>query len=247
MKSFRSLFSRRVIVNLSLFFVSIVASSGLLYRVLPIVTDITVAAASSPELPNPKLDSSKAKSSGTQTAVLAGGCFWGVEAVFEHLVGVSDVVSGFSGGGSGAASYQEVTTGRTGHAEAVKITYNPAKITYGQLLKVYFSVAHDPTQLNRQGPDRGTQYRSAIFFTNPEQKQVAQSYKDQLSKTGIFKQPIVTQVVPFKAFYAAEKYHQDFIVHNPTYPYVVVHDLPKLKQLKQVFPTLYKRLPSDTF
>lgn len=191
--------------------------------------------------PNPNTDNSVTVTKGQETAVLAGGCFWGMEAVFEHLKGVSEVVSGFAGGTSATASYERVSSGNTGHAEAVKITYDPSQISYGQLLKVYFSVAHDPTQLNRQGPDTGTQYRSAIFFENDQQKKVAQAYIKQLNQGKVFSTPIVTTLVPLQGFYAAEDYHQNFIQHNPTYPYVVVHDLPKLAQLKQQFPRLYKQ------
>lgn len=191
--------------------------------------------------PNPNTDNPVTVTKGQETAVLAGGCFWGMEAVFEHLKGVSEVVSGFAGGTSATASYERVSSGDTGHAEAVKITYDPSKISYGQLLKVYFSVAHDPTQLNRQGPDTGTQYRSAIFFENDQQKKVAQAYIKQLNQEKIFSAPIVTTLVPLQGFYDAEDYHQNFIQHNPTYPYVVVHDLPKLAQLKQQFPRLYKQ------
>lgn len=191
--------------------------------------------------PNPNTDNSVTVTKGQETAVLAGGCFWGMEAVFEHLKGVSEVVSGFAGGTSATASYERVSSGDTGHAEAVKITYDPSQISYGQLLKVYFSVAHDPTQLNRQGPDTGTQYRSAIFFENDRQKKVAQAYIKQLNQEKVFSAPIVTTLVPLQGFYAAEDYHQNFIQHNPTYPYVVVHDLPKLAQLKQQFPRLYKQ------
>ncbi len=191
-------------------------------------------------MPNPAIDNPASTVKGEQTLVLAGGCFWGVEAVFEHLKGVSNVVSGFSGGSAETAHYETVSTGATGHAEAVKITYDPSQISYGQLLKVFFSVAHDPTQLNRQGPDSGTQYRSAIFFANEAQKQVAQAYIQQLNQAHVFQQPIVTQLTPLNGFYAAEEYHQNFIAHNPNYPYVVVHDLPKLNQLKNQFATLYK-------
>jgi peptide-methionine (S)-S-oxide reductase len=185
-------------------------------------------------------DVAKAKVAGQQTAVFAGGCFWGVEAVFEHVKGVSEVVSGFSGGKATKATYEEVSGGQTGHAEAVKITYDPAQISYGQLLKIYFAVAHNPTELNRQGPDTGTQYRSAIFFANTEQQRVAQAYIAQLSQAKVFGQPIVTQLAPLKDFYAAEDYHQDFIAHNPNHPYVVINDLPKLAQLRQQFPDRYK-------
>jgi peptide-methionine (S)-S-oxide reductase len=211
---------------------------------LPMIAFALIAAASSIDaqrspLPDPVV-SIAATTAGQQTAVLAGGCFWGMEAVFEHLNGVSDAVSGYAGGNGSTAQYERVSTGETGHAEAVKITYDPAKITYAQLLKVYFAVAHDPTELNRQGPDTGSQYRSAIFFTNADQQKVAQSYIDQLSKAHVFKAPIATQLSALKGFYAAEESHQNFIARNPSYPYVVVNDLPKLKQLQKQFPDLYK-------
>ncbi len=190
--------------------------------------------------PDPVKDSHVSGSVPAQTAVLAGGCFWGVEAVFEQLKGVSDVVSGFAGGSQFTAHYTVVSTGATGHAESVKITYDPATITYGQLLKVFFAVAHDPTELNRQGPDEGTQYRSSIFYANDEQKAIAEAYIAQLNGVHVFVKPIVTTVAPLKGFYAAEDYHQDFIAHNPDYPYVVVNDLPKLRALKAEFPNLLK-------
>jgi peptide-methionine (S)-S-oxide reductase len=177
---------------------------------------------------------------GMKTAVFAGGCFWGTEAVFEHLKGVSNVVSGYSGGTAATANYEAVGSGLTGHAESIRITYDPAQISYEKLLEIYFYVAHDPTQLNRQGPDRGTQYRSAIFFTNIEQQQIAAAYIERLNQTKSFSKPVVTQLVPLESFYAAEDYHQDFIVHNPNYPYVVAHDLPKLAQLRKQFPDIYK-------
>jgi peptide-methionine (S)-S-oxide reductase len=177
---------------------------------------------------------------GQQTAVLAGGCFWGMEGVFEHLKGVSNVVSGYAGGTARDAQYERVGTGQTGHAEAVQITYDPSQISYGQLLKVYFAVAHDPTQLNGQGPDLGTQYRSAIFFRDAQQKQVAQAYIAQLNGIQVFKKAIATQLSPLTQFYAAEEYHQNFIARNSSYPYVVVHDLPKIKELQKQFPALYK-------
>ncbi|WP_103669774.1 peptide-methionine (S)-S-oxide reductase MsrA [Pseudanabaena sp. BC1403] len=177
---------------------------------------------------------------GIKTAVFAGGCFWGTEAVFEHLKGVSNVVSGYSGGSAATANYEAVGSGQTGHAESIIITYDPSQISYEKLLEVYFYVAHDPTQLNRQGPDRGTQYRSAIFFTNSEQQQIAAAYIERLNQTKSFSKPVVTQLAPLESFYAAEDYHQDFIVHNPDYPYVVAHDLPKLAQLRKQFPEIYK-------
>ncbi|AFY97033.1 peptide-methionine (S)-S-oxide reductase MsrA [Chamaesiphon minutus] len=190
---------------------------------------------------DPPVDIPATKVKGEQTIVLAGGCFWGIEAVFEDLKGVSSVVSGYSGGTAVTANYNLVSTGMTDHAEAVKITYDPQQISYGQLLKIYFLIAHDPTQVNRQEPDSGTQYRSAIFFNNPEQQQVAKAYIDRLNKSRIFPKPIATQVVPLTKFYAAEEYHQNFIVRNPTQAYIVRFDLPKLAQLRQQFPNLIKK------
>ncbi len=190
---------------------------------------------------DPPVDIPAAKVKGEQTIVLAGGCFWGVEAVFEHLKGVSSVVSGYSGGTAATADYETVSTGTTGHAEAVKITYDPKQISYGKLLKIYFLIAHDPTQVNRQSPDSGTQYRSAIFFTNPDQQKVAKAYIDRLNQAHIFTEPIATQIVPLTKFYAAEEYHQNFIDRNPTQAYIVRYDLPKLAQLRQQFPSLIKK------
>ncbi len=178
---------------------------------------------------------------GKQTAVLAGGCFWGVDAVFRHVIGVSGVIAGYSGGSSTTADYDTVSTGTTGHAESVKITYDPSQVRYSDLLRVCFSVATDPTQLNRQGPDTGTQYRSVIFYTNEDQKQTALAYIDQLNKARVFSRPIVTQVVPLTAFYPAEPYHQDFLARHPDHPYIVFNDLPKLRELQKQFPDLYKK------
>jgi peptide-methionine (S)-S-oxide reductase len=178
--------------------------------------------------------------SGDQTAVLAGGCFWGVDAVFKHVQGVSTVVSGYAGGSATTAQYDVVSTGTTGHAEAVKITYNPAQVTYSQLLRVFFSVAHDPTELNRQGPDTGSQYRSAIFYATPAQRQTTLAYIAQLTTAKVFPAPIVTQVVPLQGFYPAEEYHQDFLARHPTYPYIVYNDLPKLRELQKQLPVMYK-------
>ncbi|MDX2212762.1 MAG: peptide-methionine (S)-S-oxide reductase MsrA [Oculatellaceae cyanobacterium bins.114] len=175
-----------------------------------------------------------------QTAVFAGGCFWGMEGVFEHVQGVSKVVTGYAGGSADSAYYPDVSSGVTTHAESVEITYDPSQVSYGELLKVYFAVAHDPTQLNRQGPDVGTQYRSAIFFANPEQRQVAQAYIDQLNQAHVFDHSIVTQLTPLEGFYAAESYHQDFIARNPHNLYVVLHDLPQIDQLREQFPDLYQ-------
>ena len=173
-----------------------------------------------------------------ETAVLAGGCFWGMEGVFESLRGVTNVVSGFSGGSASTAHYEVVSTGTTGHAESVQITFDPARISYQQLLEVYFTVAHDPTELNRQGPDEGTQYRSAIFFANPEQQREAQAFVRKLTEEKVFSAPIVTQIVPLQAFYPAEGYHQHFMREHPNYPYIVYNDAPKLVQLKKQFPQL---------
>ena len=178
--------------------------------------------------------------SGKQTAVFAGGCFWGVEAVFDKLKGVTSAVSGYAGGSKSTASYETVSSGRTGHAESVQVTYDPSQISYGKLLQVFFSVAHDPTQVNRQGPDVGTQYRSAIFYNSDEQKRVAEAYIRQLDAAKVYPRPIATQVTQLQGFYAAEDYHQDFIAHNPTNPYVVYNDLPKLDQLKRQYPDLIK-------
>lgn len=173
-----------------------------------------------------------------QTAVLAGGCFWGVEGVFEHVKGVREVVSGYAGGRRSEASYELVSSGRSGHAEAVRIRYDPRQVSYGQLLTIYFKVAHDPTQLNRQGPDQGPQYRSAIFTANPEQRRTALEAISQLSRSRRFPQPIVTQVVPLQAFYPAEAYHQNFMARNPLHPYIVIHDQPKLARLRALFPAM---------
>ena len=173
-----------------------------------------------------------------QTAVLAGGCFWGVEGVFEHVRGVREVVSGYAGGNRSEASYEMVSSGRSGHAEAVRIRFDPRQVSYNQLLTIYFKVAHDPTQLNRQGPDHGPQYRSAIFTANPEQEQKARETISQLSRSRRFPQPIVTQVVPLKTFYPAEAYHQNFMARNPLHPYIVIHDQPKLARLRALFPSM---------
>ena len=191
-------------------------------------------------LPDPKLDAPKAAAKADAVAVFAGGCFWGVEAVFEHVKGVKDAVSGYAGGKSGSAQYETVSTGDTGHAESVKVTYDPGKVSYGQLLKVYFSVAHDPTQLNRQSPDVGPQYRSEIFTTSAEQARIAKAYIAQLTAAKVFAAPIVTKVEPLPAFYPAEAHHQDYLRLHPNEPYIVFNDAPKLVHLKQMFPALYK-------
>jgi peptide-methionine (S)-S-oxide reductase len=191
--------------------------------------------------PSPAIDMPAASATGMQTAVLAGGCFWGMEGVFERIKGVKKAVSGFAGGEKSTAHYEVVSTGRTGHAESVQITFDPQKITYGQLLMVYFSVAHNPTELNRQGPDAGTQYRSAIFYENDDQKKVAEAYIQQLNAAKVYSRPIVTQVVPLKGFYAAESYHQHYLDNNMSNPYIVYNDLPKLSALKKQYPEFCKR------
>ncbi len=179
----------------------------------------------------------------TETAVLAGGCFWGVQGVFQHVDGVKNAVSGYAGGDKSSAVYETVGSGTTGHAESVRITFDPKKISYGKILQIYFSVAHDPTQLNRQGPDHGTQYRSAIFPMNEKQAEVARAYIAQLDQAKAFHAPIVTKIEPGREFYPAEGYHQDFLVLHPHYPYIVFNDLPKIRNLKRLFPDLYREKP----
>jgi peptide-methionine (S)-S-oxide reductase len=203
------------------------------------LTGCRVSAASHLPLPPPNTDASLAKTSGKQTAVFAGGCFWGTQAVFERVKGVLKTTTGYSGGSASSATYDQVTTETTGHAESVQVVFDPSKITYGELLRIFFSVAHDPTQLNRQGPDVGTSYRSAIFYANDEQKRLATSYIQQLDQAHIFPGPIVTQVVPLKGFYRAEDYHQDYALHNPDNPYILVCDRPKIAALKEQFPDLF--------
>jgi peptide-methionine (S)-S-oxide reductase len=190
-------------------------------------------------LPSPTLDAAIATARGEQTAVVAGGCFWGIQAVFQHVKGVIHATSGYSGGAANTAEYELVSSGATGHAESVKITYDPSQITYGQLLRVFFSVAHDPTQLNRQGPDTGTQYRSVIFYGSEEQERIAAAYIAQLGETKLFPRPIVTQLVALKAFYPAEAYHQDYAALHPDSPYIVYNDAPKVAHLREQFPALY--------
>ena len=187
----------------------------------------------------PAIDAPKTTAT-TQTAVIAGGCFWGVQGVFEHVKGVKKVVSGYAGGDKESANYDDVSTGKTGHAESVQITFDPKEVSYGKLLQIYFSVAHDPTKLNRQGPDTGTQYRSAIFYTDETQKNIAQTYVAQLNKSKAFSKEIVTRIDPIKTFYPAEAYHQDFLVHNPTHVYIMINDLPKVENLKATFPNNYR-------
>ncbi len=179
----------------------------------------------------------------SETAVFAGGCFWGVQGVFQHVKGVTRAVSGYAGGQAGTAHYEVVSEGRSGHAESVQVTYDPRQISYGKLLQIYFSVAHDPTQLNRQGPDVGTQYRSTLFPANAMQRQVAQAYIAQLNQSGAYRQPIVTTLEDLKGFYPAEAYHQDFMAHNPHYPYIVYNDLPKVEHLRQMYAAYYREQP----
>jgi peptide-methionine (S)-S-oxide reductase len=194
---------------------------------------------SSVAVPAPIADASRAATPGQQTAVISGGCFWGIQAVFQHVKGVISATPGYSGGSAKTAEYETVSTGETGHAESVQIVYDPSQITYGELLRVFFSVAHDPTQLNRQGPDQGTQYRSSIFYASDEQKRIAEAYIDQLDKAGVFPRPIVTKVVPLQAFYPAEAYHQNYATLHPNEPYILYNDAPKVEHLRQEFPDLY--------
>lgn len=198
----------------------------------------TAFSATKSNFPAPQVDQISSTPN-PQTAVLAGGCFWGVQAVFQHVKGVIRATSGYTGGAANTASYETVSSGETGHAESVRIEFDPIQVSYGQLLKVYFAAAHDPTQLNRQGPDSGTQYRSAIFFASTDQQRIAKAYIDQLQAAGVFDRPIVTQVVPLHRFFPAEAYHQDYLKKHPYNPYIVINDLPKLDQLKRQFPDLY--------
>jgi peptide-methionine (S)-S-oxide reductase len=194
-------------------------------------------------LPAPAVDNPKVAAP-PQTAVVAGGCFWGVQGVYQHVRGVQKVLSGYAGGTKATADYDAVSRGTTGHAESVEIHFDPKELSYGEILQIYFSVVHDPTQLNRQGPDTGPQYRSNIFFIDESQQRIAQAYIAQLAKAKVFKRAIVTRVDPLNGFYPAEAYHQDFLLNNPTYPYIVIHDLPKIEQLKQVFPARYRDSPA---
>jgi peptide-methionine (S)-S-oxide reductase len=216
------------------------AYTSLLFLVMIAVTvACTAGNAAGVAIPGPTVDVAKAAKSGEQTVVVAGGCFWGIQAVFQHVKGVKSATSGYSGGDAKTAQYEIVSTGETGHAESVKITYDPAQITYGELLQVFFSVAHDPTQLNRQGPDDGTQYRSVVFYANDEQKTIAEAYIAQLDKAKVFSGSIATQVVPLKEFYPAEAYHQNYATLHPDQPYIVYNDAPKVAHLRQEFPELY--------
>jgi peptide-methionine (S)-S-oxide reductase len=216
--------------------IGLVAASGTAWR------SPAAQAEAAQAIPAPVLDE-PVGSATSEIAVLAGGCFWGVQGVFQHVDGVVNAVSGYAGGDKDTAQYETVSTGTTGHAESVRITFDPRKITYGRLLQIYFSVAHDPTELNRQGPDVGTQYRSAIFPTDAAQAATAKAYIAQLDRAHVFASPIVTRIEPGRAFYPAEAYHQDFLTLHPTYPYIVFNDLPKIENLKRLFPTLYRAEP----
>jgi peptide-methionine (S)-S-oxide reductase len=202
------------------------------------ISAAVIGIAAKPGFPPPPPPAPSESTAGIQTAVFAGGCFWGVEGVFEQVKGVAKAVAGYSGGEAKTAHYEIVENGTTGHAESVQVTFDPSKVSYGQLLEVYFAVAHDPTEKNRQGPDTGTQYRSVIFYATEQQKQVAEEYIHQIDAAKVFRSPIVTEVVPLRAFYPAEPYHQKFLQRNPDYPYIVYNDLPKLAQLKKQFPEL---------
>jgi peptide-methionine (S)-S-oxide reductase len=200
---------------------------------------LSAKAAPRPPIPAANTDVSLATAPGKQTAIFAGGCFWGTQSVFERVKGVLQTTVGYSGGSAATATYDQVSTETTGHAESVEVVYDPSKLTYGQLLRIFFSVAHDPTQLNRQGPDVGTSYRSVIFYTNDDQKRIATAYIAQLDAAKIFPKPIVTQVTPLKGFYRAEDYHQDYALHNPWNPYIQICDRPKIEALKEQFPELF--------
>jgi peptide-methionine (S)-S-oxide reductase len=200
-----------------------------------LIAGFTLGAAS---FPAPAVDENRSPKS--ETVVLAGGCFWGVQAVFSAVKGVTTAVSGYAGGNKSTAHYEIVSTGTTGHAESVQVTFDPSQVSFGELLKIYFSVAHNPTELNRQGPDEGTQYRSEIYYTSDEQKHIAEAYIQQLTAAKVFHAPIVTKVAPLQAFYRAEDYHQDYVAHNPHQPYVAYNDLPKLTNLRAEFPELIK-------
>jgi peptide-methionine (S)-S-oxide reductase len=217
------------------------SSAGFL-TVLALLAGVAVSnagSANSGTFPSPAVDTPISSQKGEQTAVFAGGCFWGIQAVFQHVKGVISATSGYSGGAAKTAEYELVSSGETGHAESVKVVYDPSQITYGQLLRVFFSVAHDPTQLNRQGPDTGSQYRSVVFYSTDEQKRIAEAYIAQLGQTKVYSNKIVTQVVPLQGFYAAEAYHQDYAIRHPNQPYIVYNDAPKVEHLREQLPELY--------
>lgn len=201
------------------------------------------AAETAQVIPGPAVDETVATAPASETLVLGGGCFWGVQGVYQHVKGVTSAVSGYAGGAASTAQYETVSTGRTGHAESVQIRYDPKQISYGQLLQIFFSVVHDPTQLNHQGADRGTQYRSQIFTQNAEQKRIADAYIAQLDKAKVFSEPIVTRVDPLQGFYPAESYHQDFLTLHPDNPYIAYNDIPKVESLARLFPQRYRQQP----
>ncbi len=221
------------------------------FRVLPaffssaLLISAACAAADEPAkpLPTPVADETKAHKSGSETAVLSGGCFWGMQGLFEHVKGVRQVIAGYSGGVGSMAQYETVSSGTTGHAESVKIVFDPAMITYGEILSVFFSVAHDPTEVDRQGPDEGSQYRSNIFFANATQEKIARAYIGQLGRARVFRAPIATRVDRLSGFYPAEAYHQDYLIHHPDSLYIVYNDLPKIAHLKATYPELYDDKP----
>ena len=213
---------------------------GVMTAVMVVLTFLAPSTTAFVGIPNPAVDDPIATAKGEQTVVLSGGCFWGIQAVFEHVKGVKSATSGYAGGTVKNPSYEQVSSGATGHAESVKVVYDPSKVTFGQLLKVFFSVAHDPTELNHQGPDIGTQYRSAIFYTTDSQEKIAKAYIAQLDQAKVYPQPIVTEVQPFSAFYQAEAYHQDFAEKNPYNTYIMINDAPKVANLKKDLPDLYK-------
>lgn len=224
---------------------SILLATAALIAVAVSLTTLQSSAESAHVIPAPVLDERPAPGSGpaSEVAVLAGGCFWGVQGVFQHVNGVTNAVSGYAGGEQKTAHYEIVSSGRTGHAESVQVTFDPRRISYGRILQIYFSVVHDPTQLNRQGPDVGTQYRSAIFPANPEQARIARAYIAQLNQARVFGAAIVTKIEPDRRFYPAEDYHQDFLAKHPGYPYIVYNDLPKIDDLKRLFPGVYRAAP----
>ncbi len=220
-------------------FLSLIAVFVVILAAVALYTTKVNGAGKTP-IPAAVADVQAAHAPGKETAVFAGGCFWGTQSVFERVKGVLDTTAGYAGGTEETATYDQVSSETTGHAESVRVVYDPSQITYGQLLRIFFSVAHDPTQLNRQGPDVGTSYRSAIFYTSEEQRKISQAYIAQLDAAKVFPKPIVTQVVPLKGFYDAESYHQDYALHNPGNPYILVCDRPKVEALKQQFPELFK-------
>ena len=223
-------------INLFSVISAVLLLAALAFRIMPAAAQEGIA------LPAPAVDLPASHAS-SEVMVVAGGCFWGVQGVFQHVKGVSNALSGYAGGAKSTAIYEVTNSGTTGHAESVEVTYDPRQVTYGQLLQVFFSVAHDPTQLNRQGPDTGTQYRSTIFAANAAQADIAKAYIAQLNQARAFKRPLVTTIEVGREFYPAEKYHQDFLVRNPTYPYIVYNDLPKIEHLKRLFPARYRATP----